>query len=411
MNNMNQYKLGKLYNIIYYEWYLDIRAGGPTGYLANLLDGINQIKNPDLFLTLFCNMKKTKVNQEIKPTSNEDRRRMHNDYVNFLNNFREVYCNEELFKKIDISQTRSIHTHTIRDALRVNNTLREKNIDHIKTILTCHTPEATSNEFYNSYIESGYSKEEAEEIRNGWKVIEKKVFENTDILIFPSKEAMEPLLDTMNGFEQIAKEKDIRFVATGAKKLNPTLTKEEAKKKYHVEGKFVVGYIGRHNEVKGYDNLKEAAKKVLDKHKDIVFLIGGAQGNVFEPLNDKNWIEAGWVNPEELFMAIDVFVLPNRRTYFDLVLLEVMSMGIPIIASNTGGNKSVKSVATNIELYDNSIKGLVSKIDEMYNYNETMRQLKGENISKAYTNYFTTAKFAERYQDTIEQIYRDYNIV
>lgn len=33
INLNNEYE--QLQHIIYYEWYLDIRAGGPTGYLAN----------------------------------------------------------------------------------------------------------------------------------------------------------------------------------------------------------------------------------------------------------------------------------------------------------------------------------------------------------------------------------------
>ena len=45
MINLNNYNFNKLNHVIYYEWYLDIRAGGPTGYLANLLDGLNRIEN------------------------------------------------------------------------------------------------------------------------------------------------------------------------------------------------------------------------------------------------------------------------------------------------------------------------------------------------------------------------------
>lgn len=39
-----------------------------------------------------------------------------------------------------------------------------------------------------------------------------------------------------------------------------------------------------------------------------------------------------------------MFILPNRETYFDLVLLEVMSLGIPVLASYTGGNKYFEKI-------------------------------------------------------------------
>ena len=34
-----------------------------------------------------------------------------------------------------------------------------------------------------------------------------------------------------------------------------------------------------------------------------------------------------------------MFVLPNRETYFDLVLLEVLRQGTPVLLARTGGNK------------------------------------------------------------------------
>lgn len=222
---------------------------------------------------------------------------------------------------------------------------------------------------------------------------------------------MEPLYSTMEGFQKLIENKDIRFIPSGAKQLTTSLSKEEAKKKYGVEGKFVVGYVGRHNEVKGYDILQNAAQKVLMKDNNITFLIGGKQGNVFTPLNDKRWIEAGWVNPADLFRAIDVFVLPNRMTYFDLVLLEVMSMGVPIIASATGGNKSVQRQTGALILYNNSADGLADSIltlsqasaEELENYSKRIQQ--------EYEKNYTPSIFATRYISLINQIYADYDLL
>ncbi|WP_302163890.1 hypothetical protein, partial [uncultured Clostridium sp.] len=59
MINLNEKRMNQLEHIIYYEWYLDIRAGGPTGYLANLLDGINRTEDNKNPLILFDTMEKT----------------------------------------------------------------------------------------------------------------------------------------------------------------------------------------------------------------------------------------------------------------------------------------------------------------------------------------------------------------
>ena len=417
MINLNQFDLEnpekKYEHIIYYEWYTDIRAGGPTGYLANLLDGLNRIENNENPMIFFNILDKTPpiplpeikgiyknihdffYNRAYLKSFYIDhvsryQKRLRTEYLNFLKNPTAMYCRDDMFEKMNLKRTKTIHVHTIGDAIKVKNSLKRIGDKQTKLLLTSHTPEAPSDEYYK---------------------IEKKAFEAADILIFPSKEAMEPLYSTMEGFQKLIENKDIRFIPSGAKQLTTSLSKEEAKKKYGVEGKFVVGYVGRHNEVKGYDILQNAAQKVLMKDNNITFLIGGKQGNVFTPLNDKRWIEAGWVNPADLFRAIDVFVLPNRMTYFDLVLLEVMSMGVPIIASATGGNKSVQRQTGALILYNNSADGLADSIltlsqasaEELENYSKRIQQ--------EYEKNYTPSIFATRYISLINQIYADYDLL
>lgn len=431
MIDLNSYNLKKLNHVIYYEWYLDIRAGGPTGYLANLLDGLNRIENNINPMIFFDTIPKQLpavepvLNHSIKSIhdffyKNEKRKtfyinyisryqeQKYIDYCNFLNNIENMYCNSELFKKINMNNTKTIHVHTIGDAVKLKNSLNKIGNRSTKIMLTCHTPEAPSDEYFKAYLEEGHNLKRATTVKHLWKNIEKKAFESADILVFPSVESMEPLSLTMDGFTEIQKNKDIRFLPSGAKALKSSLTKKEAKKKYGVEGKFVIGYVGRHNEIKGYDILKSAAEKILQVDKNICFLIGGSQGKTFKPLNDKNWIEAGWVNPADLFMALDAFVLPNRMTYFDLVLLEVMSMGVPIIASNTGGNKSVQETTNALTLY-NDVSELVQTILNIKSKNPVELQQMSQKVYSAYMTNYIPEIFAKNYLNLINQIYSDYN--
>jgi len=434
MINLNESTLGKWNHIIYYEWHTDIRAGGPTGYLANLLDGLNRISNNENPIILFDTMDKTPVNplpeikgiykvihnffyenKGLKPFYidhiSKYQKKLRNEYFYFLNNVNNMYCRQDMFEKINLKRTKTIHVHTIGDAIKIKNSLNNAGAKNIKIMLTCHTPEAPSDEYYKDYLEAGHEKKYADEVRRLWQIIEKRAFESADILVFPSKEAMEPLTACMDGFSEISGHKDIRFIPSGAKKLKSTLSKEEAKKKYGVEGKFVVGYVGRHNEIKGYDILKAAAEKVISQRNDICFLIGGKQGDTFAPLNSQQWIEAGWVNPADLFKAIDVFVLPNRMTYFDLVLLEVMSMGVPVIASATGGNKSVQQETNSLILYENTAENLANAILSFSEKPETIRNELGQKIQQAYELYYTPNIFAKRYLQLITEIYQDYHFM
>jgi len=110
-------------------------------------------------------------------------------------------------------------------------------------------------------------------------------------------------------------------------------------------------------------------------------------------------------------MAIDVFVLPNRMTYFDLVLLEVMSAGVPVIASATGGNKSVQSMTGALILYQNTAADLAEKIMEFSHLSDENRKSAGQKIQNTYEQFYTTKIFAEKYKNLINNIYSDYKFI
>lgn len=419
---------------VYIEWYLNGRAGGPPGYLANLLYGMNQIEHFDKPLIIFDSYKgkqppkvatsPKRLHKAIKSVFcalpggtqfftkylSRSQKKSYSDMYSFLSGLNEMMPNSDMMDAIDWSRTKTIHVHTAADVVKVKNYLRKHFLDNIKVILTCHTPESCANEQYTLSIADGQDESRARALQAKWLELEKRAYREADIMIFPSEEAKEPLLHDIKEFADIITGKDIRYMATGSKKLISSLTKEDAKKKYGVSGKKVIGYIGRHNSIKGYDLLKQAAKIILENTNDVVFLIGGAQGTEFAPLDDSRWVEAGWVNPADLLQALDVFVLPNRQTYYDLVLLEVLSMGVPVVATATGGNKSVKNIADDLELCDVNAESLARGILNIIEINDADRIAKGLRLKEAYQNYFTEVHMAQRYVDTISEIYSDYNL-
>lgn len=172
--------------------------------------------------------------------------------------------------------------------------------------------------------------------------IDKYAFNRADTILFPCPEAEEPYFNTWPEYPKIkkSKNKNFRYLLTGTYKCTAKLSREDVLSKYGIPlDSFVVCYVGRHNEIKGYDKLKEIGRKVLDKIPNAYFLIAGEEYPI-KGLDDKRWIEAGWTNdPHSIIAASNLFVLPNKETYFDLVLLEVLSLGKIVVASETGGNK------------------------------------------------------------------------
>lgn len=417
---------------IYFEYFLDDRAGGPPGYLANLLLGLNRVNYHTREIDIVFNTFKGKfpridkklniigyIKKLLKIFIGRDiyakyvsrfHRKSYHDLMLFFKKDDLILPNEILIKEIDLSKTKTIHVHSAIDVVKIKNYLINNFYDDIKIILTAHTPESLSIEQYNLVLDDGQNIERAEEIRRNYLKLEQEGFQKADIIIYPSEESMEAHFNSIEEFDKIIYKKDIRFLPTGIRPLRSLYTKEEIKRKYGVSGKKVIVYLGRHNAIKGYDFLLELGKKLLEERGDIVFLIGGTQSKQFLPLANPNWKELGWINPSEVLPAADVFLLPNKQTYYDLVLLEVMSLGIPIIASNTGGNKSIKKLVNDIVLCELSIDLFIQKINDILSLSSEEWSEKSNNIKECYDRFFTAEKMASGYIEIINKIYDDYNL-
>lgn len=104
-------------------------------------------------------------------------------------------------------------------------------------------------------------------------------------------------------------------------------------------------------------------------------------------MEHERWIEVGWTNdPHSIIAASDVFVLPNKETYFDLIMLEVLSLGKLIVASNTGGNKYFSNFNECGILLYNSKEEAVSLIKKIMDLTSEEREKLGEANKKCLEN-------------------------
>ncbi|HDX9587162.1 TPA: glycosyltransferase family 4 protein [Bacillus pseudomycoides] len=391
-------------NYIVYPGNIDIRRGGPSGYIANLEKGLTTINKTHNISIV------SKKGVDSNKKSNSLKKVMFNSIVgksNFLAEkfgekkfieYRDLLIRQQ-FRGIDFNEYDTVHTHSVLDY----NKLSEYNLKS-KFILTPHTPESISDECVN-LIRHNFknSNLNLNNFRQKIKEIEENAFKTCEYFIFPSKESMEIYSTFIEDFELIMKDKKIYYNLTGCEKLPYKLTKEQFRKKYNIkEDAFVISYIGRHNKIKGFDILRDAAKEIYKIDKDIIFISGGT-GDIKS--ESDNFVEFGWTDdPGSIVNASDLFILPNRNTYFDLVLLEVLSLGIPVLASNTGGNKTVASMTKGVEVFNNgNIPKVVEKILELKNNSHILQKMGCEN-SICYSNHFTLEKFAERYIEILTNI-------
>jgi PEP-CTERM/exosortase A-associated glycosyltransferase len=130
----------------------------------------------------------------------------------------------------------------------------------------------------------------------------------------------------------------------------------ELTKKYCLDGKKVIGYVGSFYRYEGLDLLLDAFALLGNRHKELVLLLVGG-GEMHEALKERVR-RLGWENRVHLpgriphdrvagvYAAMDVLAYPRysmRLTNLVTPLkpLEAMAMGKAVIASNIGGHREL----------------------------------------------------------------------
>ena len=370
-------------------------VGGPYGYLNNLR---NQIKKAGVTNIHFIEDGEHKVAKKKKL------KRIRSILYPFK---RAIYFHRLLSKGkrseiIDNCKEDMIHFHFTEDMYKYRDSLKSYKG---KIILTSHAPTLASSQIIDSL--SKFEKIIFKKIYCNLIKMDMYAFERADYIIFPCEQAEEPYSHAWDEYDTFKRENKYkyRYLPTGIDKCEARCNKAAIRKKYHISNEdFVVSFVGRHNEIKGYDKLKIIGNNLLKHNTDIDFLIAGAEGPL-KQIENKRWIEVGWTNdPYSLINASDVFVLPNKETYFDLVFLEVLSLGKTIVASNTGGNKYFSQFKNSgIYLYNSTTEcqQILEKLKRRTN--SKVEQDEKANL-KIYIDNFTSEKFLKNYIKIINSL-------
>lgn len=395
---------------------LRMHAGGPGGYLANLKKGFDLL-NEDFplvtnshksflpkILTFWCPIKK--VRKAL---------RLLIEYVLHGEHYLVVkgICPKSQ-KALLSPKLKWVIVNDVQDFVLVKDFVQKAN-PTIKIALMSHTPETAAKEMADGMNKRGaHLKWIRRWLLSIAEKVEKKAFEEADLLIFPTKEAMDPCKSNLPFLKDTINKKETYFIPTGCEDLteaNANLSIDDIKKKYALNDptiSFRVCYIGRHSSAKGFDILKKAHSIIAEKDQTIEFLIGGA-ANDEEKIHAPRWKEVGRVNPAEIFQVSDAFILPNRSTYFDLICLEALSWGIPTIASATGGNISVKKVIDSVVLFDmndpdDAAQKLSHEILSMRNKSAAERKVISTKLRDGFLENYTLRHFAQNYVSFIEYL-------
>lgn len=399
-------------HLVYFGYHINIRSGGPSGYIANLRLGVSKLNILDIDFFDVQDVNYGYIIRTLKKFKKSILKRIYR-ITSGEKYYEKMLLDDFLHRKLPVPdnmwQYSSIHFHSTSDLYLFYKYHRDLLVGK-RIFLTSHSPQLPSEEIFDLFKENGlFQKHILDEYVKFMYHVDIEAFKIPDYIIFPSNESVEPyVLD--KDVQEILASKKLNFLLTGCNELSINIQRDEYRKLYGVGlDEFVVGYIGRHNSVKGYDILKSVA--LLDTLGDTRFLIAGDEYPL-TGLDVGNWTEVGKISGVGDFLnAIDLLVVPNRQTYFDLIVVEALSVGTPLLMSYTGGNKYFEECSQGIKfVYDflnpESWANLILQIKKDYVNNKDA--MKKSNL-KLYNNFFTVNKFANDYNTLINKLKSDSN--
>lgn len=166
----------------------------------------------------------------------------------------------------------------------------------------------------------------------------------------------------------------IRKIENGidVQKYKRVMGKDEAKKVLGLEGKQVIGFVGRLSSEKGISYLLQATHKLVSEGHDLSTVIVG-DGDHLHALKDE--VRSSGIEDRVLFTgkredtpliysALDVFVLPSLKEAFPMVILEAMACGVPIVATRVGDIPRI---------IENNVSGLLVEIKDAVALSQAIR--------------------------------------
>ncbi|STZ08827.1 glycosyltransferase, GG-Bacteroidales peptide system [Moraxella caprae] len=347
--------------LIFFPRALDINAGGPAGFLAhNLID-----KPRDCFSLSndLCSLQNS-----LQKNLYRIKRELDKILASQFN--KEEYQARYIFKKIKADQYQYIYFHEdidfyhVKDLIGANQTV----------IFQPHCPELHSAEFL-SHNPNDSTKYEL------IKKAEKAVFERADVVVFPNvdcKPIYQELYTDRNKFY---------YILSGAKR---NYNGQNLSKKTLPKDKINLMYIGRRNQVKGFDIVLESFRKAYKKNPKLHLILVG-NGNKIE---EEGITDIGFSKePINWYYSVDYLVNANRQSYFDLSIIEALSTGVPIIMSDNFGHSYYQNKSSLITTFDvnqsDSLVEILSNLSQKRNYDNLA------NI-ELYENYLTDGHYHQR---------------
>lgn len=204
------------------------------------------------------------------------------------------------------------------------------------------------------------------------------------------------------GLENLAKKYRLNFVmihnGVESKYFKKLTVPRDLKKPLD---EFWVGFVGRPESVKGYDQAVKMANDLKSNKKiKFIFVCGGEEKKSIE-----NRIHLGFRKDlMGIYQMFDVLILPSWAEGLPNVVMEAMSQGVTVIANNVGGVNVLIKNRQNGLLIDRGDQVVMEKqIEELYNDSSLVKKL-GMMARETIIKDYNLKNILKSYQELFKKI-------
>ena len=202
------------------------------------------------------------------------------------------------------------------------------------------------------------------------------------------------------------KEKKAKYISNGIDTglYSPLEFNASFKQRLGIDNYFVIGVVGRLTYQKGHIYLLKAFRSISSNIPDVKLLIVGEGELKKKLIEEADKLKIGnkvvFLGYQEdmvsVYRAMDIFVLPSISEGLPLVLLEAMSMGLPVVATRVGGIPSVANNENGILVPPRNEKALKEAMLRLIE-DESLRKDMGKKARGHIISYFSIKSTFNKY--------------
>lgn len=249
------------------------------------------------------------------------------------------------------------------------------------------------------------------QMRKKYLLMERFFSKLPDRLIAVGYEQQKLLVRTLN-----IRNRTIQTIWNGVEEINPEVD-HELFNGIKMDGKVIIGSISTFIEQKGLVYLLEAASILSQQRNDFIFVVAG-DGPLRKKLEQKikelkiqdKVILFGWVNQavSKIMPIVDIFFQPSLWEAMSMVVLEAMSMGKPIVATDVGENRHViENGKTGYLVKVKDVPSMVKMLSSLISDTKTRAEY-GTKARARFKKLYTANRMAQEYELLYSEILYSY---